>query len=200
MKKEYANDALWGDVLAGGAKLQAAIAHIYQDAQVKKQVMAFVRSRSGSKEDAEDVFHDGVKTLILNVRAGKYKGEGSLSAYLFGVCKRLWFKRFQKIRRNAGYAEVATADNDLDPEDPELLILSHEREKQIDTMLARLGPACKRVLQMWQLSFSMTEIAEALGYKNEGVARKKKRLCMIKLLDLLEKEPELLAFLKDLQQ
>ena len=52
-----------------------------------------------------------------------------------------------------------------------------------------LGAACQKVLQMWQLSYSMKEIAEELGYKNDAVARKKKRLCMKKLLEILEEAP-----------
>jgi len=158
--------------------------------------VSFVRSRNGSLEDAEDVFQEGIRLLILNVRAGKYKGEGSLAAYLFGVCKRLWYKRFQKMMRDASLENTAFPEAESRQKNPEELLLQAEQVQAIEALLASLGTSCRRVLEMWQLSFSMREIARELGYKNEAVARKKKRLCMVKLLEKLDEEPELLNFLK----
>ena len=81
-------------------------------------------------------------------------------------------------------------------EDPEWILLEKEQEEELDSLLNALGDTCKKVLRLWQLSYSMKEIASELGYKSEGVARKKKRLCMKKLLEILDENPEIKNFLK----
>ena len=54
-------------------------------------------------------------------------------------------------------------------------------------MLEQLGNACQKVLRLWAQHFSMTEIANELGYKNSQIAMNKKNRCLGKLRDSLEK-------------
>ena len=69
-------------------------------------------------------------------------------------------------------------------------MVEKEQEDTLSRLLESLGDKCKRVLELWQLSYSMKEIAVEMAYKSDGVARKKKRLCMKKLLEILDEKPE----------
>ncbi|MEO0473508.1 MAG: hypothetical protein AAF206_28100, partial [Bacteroidota bacterium] len=83
----------------------------------------------------------------------------------------------------SGVAEPEPADS------PEILLAAKEKERHQLQLLSRLGEPCRTILEHWRLHYSMKEIAAKVGYKNEAVARKKKRLCMKKLLDILDQEP-----------
>ncbi|MCB0835489.1 MAG: sigma-70 family RNA polymerase sigma factor [Bacteroidetes bacterium] len=191
----YSDDEIITAIQNGGRELDKAMEFLYLHSPCREKVLTFVFSRNGSKEDAEDIFQDGIRSLILSIRGGKYRGTGSLQNYLLGMCKNLWFKRFQKIARDMKYQQEQIW-KEQHTEDPEWILLEKEQEEELDSLLNALGDTCKKVLRLWQLSYSMKEIASELGYKSEGVARKKKRLCMKKLLEILDENPEIKNFLK----
>ena len=57
--------------------------------------------------------------------------------------------------------------------------LKHNKDRAVTKSLStNLGEKCRKVLQMWSMSYSMTEIAEAVGYSNAQVAMNKKNACM----------------------
>ena len=62
---------------------------------------------------------------------------------------------------------------------------SEERVK-VKNALNKMEEPCKSILQLFYLKrFSMEAIANNLGYKNEGVAKKKKYQCLKKLKEIL---------------
>lgn len=185
---DFSDASIIRSINEGGKSLESAMRFLYLKHSCRAQVFAFVLKRKGSKEDAEDIFQDGVRFLIMQVRANKYAASGELGAYLFGICKNLWFKRFKKISRQEGL-EGVDADRYVAESDPELHMLEKDRAEKIKQFMSVLSPACKRVLELWQLGYSMKEIAQDMEYKTEGVVRKKKHLCMKKLMDTLQKSP-----------
>ena len=169
--------------------------YIYLEHPCREQIISFILKREGSHEEAEDIFQDGIRILITQVQSGKYKGSGSLTGYLFGICRKLWYKRYQKITQSnkliSNLPKKETESND-----PELIMISKDQQEKISVLMDQLGPSCRKVLELWKLNYSMREIAQALNYKNEAVARKKKRLCLKKLLDILEEQPQWKEWLK----
>lgn len=185
-------------IRAGGLEMEQAVSFLYRKGLNKDQIFGFIRSRSGSREDAEDIFQEAMRSLILNIRSGKYRGDGSLQAYVFSICKNLWYKRFQKIKRESDLDQSQEPETRT-MESPEALMVKQEEIQLIGKVLGRLGDRCRAVLELWRMGFSMQEIAVRVGYKGEHVARKKKSQCFRRLLDLLEAEPELLQILKEMK-
>lgn len=184
----FSDERIISSIQLGGLRLEKAMEYLYLKHGCRREVFVFIRKRGGSKEDAEDIFQDGIRFLIMQVRDGKYKYEGQLGAYLFGICKNLWFRRFKKISRNVAWEPGEEGDL-YEESNPELDLLEKDRQEQIRKLMAGIGEACRKVLELWQLSYSMKEIAREMGYKTEGVARKKKHICLKKLLDILKEEP-----------
>lgn len=185
---DFSDASIIRSINEGGRDLESAMSHLYLNHSCRGHVFAFVLKRKGSKEDAEDIFQDGIRFLIMQVRANKYAASGELGAYLFGICKNLWFKRFKRIKREEDFEKLDT-EAQIETYNPELHLVEKDRAEQVKQFMSVLSPACKQVLQLWQLGYSMREIAAEMNYKTEGVVRKKKHLCMKKLLDTLKKSP-----------
>ena len=179
----------------GGEALEKAMRSLYEDQEIRKQVFRFVKDRKGSIQDAEDVFQDGIRNLMLSIRAGRYRGEGSLKAYLFGTCRNLWFRRFDRLSRQADPEREMPVQ--MVETDPEILLLNREQEQVLAGFLNNIGEKCREVLERWKMGYSMKEIAAAVGYKSEGVARKKKHQCLKKLIEALESAPEYKRLLRE---
>ena len=86
--QKYSEDQLIGMIQSGGRALDDAMSYIYRDSRIRLKVLNFMMSKKASREEAEDVFQDSVKILILSIRKGSFRGESTIKNYLFGICKK----------------------------------------------------------------------------------------------------------------
>ncbi len=189
------NNNLLDLIKAGGADRQKAIALIYRDQKLKNQVVDFVKKNSGSKEDGIDIFHEGIIAFDENVRKDKYRGDGNLKGYLFSICRFIWLNRLKRDKRMV-YTEETSQLDEVSYETPESLSMEEEQKKILSNLLSRLGEKCEKILELWKLSYSMEEIAQEVGLKDAGVARRQRYKCYQKLLQILDNEPKLKTLLK----
>ncbi len=195
--KEYSDDEIIQGIRAGGLGTEQVIRFLYQSGGIKDEVIRFIKSKMSNDDVSEDIFQEGVVHLIMNVRKGNYKGDGTVKGYLFGICRNLWLKKLRTKGREISLEEFEVPPKEeVDFETPEYHFENRERRNLISEVMGKLGEMCKQVLSFWQLNYSMKEIAEKLGYKSEGVVRKKKHQCMKKLIDMVQGNPSLVKMLK----
>lgn len=195
MKSMLDNASLWEDIKHGGMKRQKAIATIYQDADLKNQIVAMVKKNSGSRDEGIDVFHEGIIAMDDSIRKNKYRGEGTLSAYLYTICRFNWLNKLKRNKRMV-YTEEEQQLDQVQYENPETISLAEEQKKIINTLLGKIGEKCKQILELWKLSYSMEEIAEQVGLANAGIARRQRYNCYQKLLAVVDSQPQLKNILK----
>lgn len=46
--------------------------------------------------DPQDVFQEGLTIVVINVRKGSFKGDSNLSTYLYGICRNICLKEYNK--------------------------------------------------------------------------------------------------------
>lgn len=199
MKKTYSDQDIIASILAGGVDMEMAMHYIYSRSNVKAQVMQFVVMKNGSEEDAEDVFQDGISHLVMNVRKGSFRGESSLQTYLIVICKKLWFYKFNREIKLKNIKKELPVLEEANDQTPEKVLIYKERSSIVKRLLETLGSPCKEILSMWGLNYSMKEIAEKTGYKNEGSMRKKKHQCQKKIIDLIKNRPDLTQQLNEVR-
>ena len=195
MNRQYTDAELVANIKAGGAKRQAAIAHLYRDQKLKNQIVAFVTKNNGNREDGIDIFHEGIISLDDNIRKDKYAGTGKVRAYLYSICRFLWLNKLKRNKRMVYTAEDQQLDQ-VSYETPESLSLSEEQKNILARLLAQLGPKCEQVLEMWKLTYSMEEIAQTLGLSSARAAIKQRYNCYKKLLKIVDDQPNLRTILK----
>ncbi len=195
MKSISEDTSLLEDIKQGGMKRQRAIAKIYNKKELRNQVVAFVHKNSGSRDEGVEIFHEGIIALDENIRKGKFRGESSISGYLYSICRFIWFNKLKRNKRMA-YTDQEQELDQVQHETPESLSLASEQKAILDTLLGRLGAKCKQILELWKLSFSMEEIAERVGLGNAGIARRQRYNCYQKLLSIVEQEAGLKNVLK----
>ncbi len=191
----FSEEAIIESIAAGGPKRQKAIALIYQDKALKNQIVAFVKNHNGNQEDGVDVFHEGIIAFDKNIRGGNYKGEGKLKGYLYSTCRFIWLNKLKRNKKIVYTQEESQLDQVL-YETPESLSLAEEQKKIIAALLGQLDQKCGKILELWKLSYSMDEIAKQVGLKDGSVARRQKYNCYQKLLQIVDKAPNLKNILK----
>lgn len=162
---------------------EEALTYLYQ--HLYKKVMAFVMKNNGSEVDGEDIFQDGLLVFIKMVKQNKIERGVKVEAYIFSICRNLWFKKLQKAKR-----EIPLIDDFeiVDIEEIKLQkIISKEKSLLLKEILESLGGGCSDILiAFYYEQLSMEEIVEKMNLSSVQVAKNKKYLCMKKLQKLVK--------------
>lgn len=141
-------------------------------------VFRYVLAKGGSREDAEDVFQEGLADLIINVRKGRFQMKSSIHTYLISICKYKWMDRLKREQLAQRYqAHQQGAAGAAAPQAAQHARALEARE-ELAYWLSQLKEGCKQVLLYWAEGYDMTEIARMMGYKSRQVAMNKKSACL----------------------
>lgn len=186
--KEFTDQELVTAIKSGGAGRQAAIRFIYQKADLRQKVIHFVCQNRGNEEDGSDMFHEGIIVLDRNIREHKFRAESSLEGYLYSICRFLWQNQRRKKARIDLKDDFSQMDQ-IETTTPETQLLSDEKKNLLRRALDELGERCRRILELWQLSYSMEEIATEMDFSSAQMARKNKYRCQQSLMEFFQEQP-----------
>jgi RNA polymerase sigma factor (sigma-70 family) len=165
-----------------------ALRSLFDDPGLRQSTINHVRRHGGSRQDAEDVFQEAVIIFDRKLRLGAFRGEGTAEAFFMGIVRWYWFDEQQRAVKTTLALQKSIAE--LPPQgDPELEYLLAERREQLGQLLDQLSEKCRNLLKMYQLSYSMEEIAGLMGFANSGVAKKEASLCRKRLRAVFNKNP-----------
>jgi len=175
------------------AERDKALGAIYRSN--KEKICSYILGNNGSIDEAKDVFQEAMIAFYENVRDGKFKGESTISTYLYSIAKFKWLNQIKKNQvRTAHYDKY---EREEFSKGPLAKIIEGEKKKGVLELLAQLGETCKQLLiENLYHNASMKEIAESGNFSSEQVVRNKKYKCLQKLKELIIAKPALIQVLK----
>jgi len=173
-------------ILKGDQEMNSAIEYIL--AKHADKISAYLMKQNCGKEEAEDVLYEGLSVFMMSVRSGKFQMESSINTYLIGICKRIWFKKFNRKILHKKWEETEYRESERWYEENEI---TSELAQGLEVLMSNLKERCKEVLQLWSLSYKMEEIRDKLGYSSTQVVMNKKNLCLKELRKQLIDNPKL---------
>jgi RNA polymerase sigma factor (sigma-70 family) len=185
---QWTDDAIVRAVAGGGTERDAALQSWFGDAGLHRWIRRYAVQRGGSEADGEDLYHDTFITFDRLIRQGKYRSEASLKTLFCSIAKWQWYSRQRKAGRMVGMEHAETLDAVHFPEED---MYDRERQRVFERVLGALGEKCKRVLTLYQLSYSMKKIAAEMGYASDQVAMNQCSECRKKLKHYLENNADL---------
>lgn len=189
---QWADHLFLKAVVGGGTGRDTALQWWFSDESLQRWVRNYATQHGGSEADGEDLYHDTFITFDRLLREGKYREEASLKTFFCSIAKWQWLNRQRKTGRTIAVdnAELHEAGQFAEDE-----MYNRERQTVFQQMLSALGDKCKRILTLYQLSYSMKEIAAEMGYGSDQVAMNQCSECRKKLKALIENSSELKDFL-----
>ncbi len=139
-------------------------------------VMTMVRTHGGSRTEARDLFQDALVIIHENAQDPGFVIQGSLAAYLYGICRNLWLAELRAKGRAQKHIDAVTAQ----PDNGQLTIENDEPLMQLaERAFALLGEKCRELLTRFYLNKeALTTIAQAFGYAGEGATKTRKYKCL----------------------
>ena len=137
------------------------------------RVRSMVKKNSGSSDDAQDIFQEGLIILHGKLKDPDFVLSAQLGTYLYSICKNLWRTELRK-RGMQTTLSVEPAVDDLDHN-----IEDESRFRSAEKALRSLGDKCIDILKRFYLNKEdLQSIASALHFKSTGAAKTRKYKCL----------------------
>lgn len=132
------------------------------------KVASFISKRGGTLEDAKDIFQE---SLMILYEKKNTKFNLNEEAYLFGICKNLWFKHSNNSSKfqneNIDFKEESEPSID---------------ENRLLKLLGSAGKKCMRLLQRFYYDNQKIEIIrEEFGFSSNHSTAVQKYKCLEKI-------------------
>lgn len=182
-------------ILKEQAQLDDAIRFIYRS--YYKISATYVLQNKGREQDAEDTFQEVLVSFIEIVRAQKFRGDCSVSTFLYTLTRHRWLNQLQRSGSTKGREEKFERMQEKIEFDFGHWIETVEAQKRVVQLVEQLGDACHKILMAFYYeNLSMREILSLLPYENEQVVRNKKSKCLKQLKEMIKTRPDILNSLK----
>ncbi len=155
---------------------ESALDYLYK--KYYRMMIKLVLTNSGTEDEARDVYQDALIVFWEKARTGNLVLTSKISTFIYSICLNLWRKELERKSRlsNEEHDDVEYQD-----------IEKKERNRIIRECIDELGDTCRRILMYYYFDgFSMSDIAEKLGYANTDTAKTKKYKCKKRLDELVK--------------
>ncbi len=155
-------------------------------------VARFVAKRGGTLDEAKDVFHDALLVYYEHVRHRKLELQQNESAYIYGVARHLWTKRYWENQRHASLDQLMDAFEDKEESHGDWMGFEPEKATgavtdRIARVLQAAGQKCMQLLTAFYYErLDMQELAQRFGFSGTRSATVQKFKCLQKVKQVVK--------------
>jgi len=159
----------------------------YLQSRYKHGIRLLVCTNGGNRDDAEDIFNDGILRLMEIVDRYNFTLTCKLPTLLYAICEKKWKLLLLKRRISRKYPfrkqDETPVDDFTDNIDKDL------RSEVFWEGFRKLETDCKRILKAYFFEIPGQDIAKIMDY-SYGYLRKKKSQCMKYLVEIINSHPD----------
>ncbi len=172
-------------IRSGDNKAMETIYFEYRDEFVGWSTRKF----SINEDDALDHYQDVLTIFFEKIMNGDFTElESSIKTFLFGIGKNKIRQQFDKQTRRSQHLDQMKEHYQFLGEEDGANIFEKAYDVTMDA-LKSIGEPCLSILRLFYFEKkSMTEIAQTMGHKSEGVSRTTKKRCLEKIRNQVTQE------------
>ncbi|MEP0984558.1 sigma-70 family RNA polymerase sigma factor [Ekhidna sp.] len=142
-----------------------------------------------SEDDALDHYQDTMTIIFEKIMNGSLTEiESSLKTYIFSIGKNKVRQQFDEAARKEKHGDGLQEHYRFLAEDSDAAVIFEEAKNQTSNLFQTIGEGCKEILKLFYYEKkSMSEIADIMGHKSEGVSRTTKKRCLEKIRSQIKK-------------
>lgn len=144
-------------------------------------IRRFLVTLGCSRNEAEDIFQEALLIYVRKTEQADFVLTVEPYFYVKNTCKLLWYNQARKQQKQATFSlesDVVEQEDDWFRKEAKIRV--------VENTLQRLGEQCQELLQLFYgLGWSMVDIAQKIGLRNDKVAKVQKYRCLQKAKDLL---------------
>jgi len=154
------------------------------------KIRHLVFKNNGTLEDAQDVYQETIFAVFVNIMNPEFKLTCSLMTYFYSIARNQWKLRLRERK----YKTVEFDENkyiDEGDNNPIVWEFNKHRKYQIyKKHFENLEERCRKMLELCNDGMDFKKVIRILKIRSGNYAYKVKHLCMQKLIEMIENDPE----------
>ncbi len=149
-------------------------------------IISLVQKNSGHKDDAMDLFQEGMIALWTNIKKEKFllNKDIKISSYLYALCRNIWISKLRKAKNTKPIETLSNIESPIDGLDE--MEENYNKINQLTGYLEKLNHSCQQLLKLFYYQKkSLKDIAAKMNF-TEKTAKNNKYRCMKSLRALYE--------------
>lgn len=168
----------------GQDEVNKSISSLY--AQNYAKVERYLLAKGSTREQVKDIFQEAILVVFRKIRNGDFRGDSTVSTFLFAVCKIIWLK---EVKRES---QLGSLTSSLELADRELLdqpAYEPDRRIELADVIKELGQECQEILvSFYYKKMSMMELKEKYRLDSIGAMKNRKYRCLKSLIAIIDKK------------
>lgn len=151
-----------------------------------------VLKNSGTKEIAKDIFQESLVTIFKMAQAKEFTiKQSSFYTYFYALSRNTLFMHFRSNKKDVLHHAADLKQNDIAfGDDLDSLILKGLKERLFHKYFNVLTEKCKEILKLYMNGNTAGIIAEKLGFTSDAYVRKRKKICLDTLIEMIKHDPK----------
>jgi RNA polymerase sigma factor (sigma-70 family) len=174
------------------AREDAAFEHLRKTCY--ESVAFIVKSTAGSKEDAEDLYSEGIKILIPVINAPDFVLNSKVRTLLLNICRKTYKDKLNREKARLNYLNEQRDDSY--EENFEELIDRKVFQGILWNSFKKIKEDCQKLLKMVFDNAPLAVIAQEMGITT-GSLKNKKKNCLLSLTSIINAHPQYAQMLKN---
>ncbi len=182
------------DIRKGGVAENEAIRCLIK--LYRSKVENYIVRHQGSREEAEDIFMEGLTETIMKIKKGEFRGESAVPTFLFSICRFIWYNELRKRDVRRKYLDSLWEGMFVDMQ-LESRIMSEDQKGTVMNLFDQIHHNCRRIFHMRLEGYPFEDIAGLLDKSKEAAMMEASR-CRSKLKKLIQQQPKVRELIHEL--
>lgn len=194
---EKSDEELIALLCAEWSEQEKALSILFKGDYLKKATIGVMTASGASKQDAEEAFAEGSRIFVENILKRQYRGDSKPITYFIKICFNVWIdKKRGAYQKRMGFVADAVELDKMHFDTPEYHFDLSVLKTTLQDLLRFVKEKCRDILWLSALDYSMAEIADEMGLKEERAAIHLAYRCREKLRKKIGESPGLNNFFK----
>ena len=144
-------------------------------------VQRYIKSNSGSIEDAHDIFQETLETILLKIDQCPTNFKGLVMT----IAKRRWIDRLRRIGKETTIAEEISKQT-VEGE----VTNSYDKFKLMEIAFAQLSELCQKLIEGIKRDLNVEQLVQELNFNNANTLYRRKAACVERWSILVRQQKE----------
>ncbi len=187
MKKDKFSTA---EILKGIREGQDVILRYVYDTYFDAIEMMVLKN-NGTEDLAKDIFQESLVTIYKMAQAKEFEiKQSSFFTFFYALSRNTLFLHYRSNKRDVLFRVAELSDSNIVfDEDTDSLIKQGLKERLFHKYFKSISEKCRKILQLFLKGFTAVVIAEKLNFTSDSYVRKRKKVCIETLVEMIKKDP-----------
>ena len=188
MKKDkFSTTEILEGIRNGSNNILRYIYEVYYD-----PIELMVLKNSGTKEIAKDIFQESLVAIFKMAQVKEFSiKQSSFFTYFYALNRNTLFMYFRSNKKDVLHHSADLKQNDIAfGEDVDGLIMKGLKERLFHKYFHRISEKCRQILKLVMEGLTASIIANKLGFTSDAYVRKRKKICLDSLIEMIKRDPK----------